>query len=241
MLVTTAAHAEGRGDIRVTKTIVDHGTNVIVGTSKTIKYPIAITVKDNSGVKGLTRVSTFNRSNGYGFGDWTGTSCVKKSATTSVCTATMTIKPEWIASSDDIDSNKVAGVWQVIATVKANDGDYWISDSIAQYKVKRASVLVTNASPEPVKRGAKLTVTGKLTRANWEDRKYHGYSGQPVTLQFKKAGSSSYTTVKSVKTNSTGNLSTTVTASAAGSWRWSFPGTTSTAMVVSTGDNVQLR
>lgn len=53
MLVTaTGAHAEGRGDIRVTKTVVDHGTNVIVGTSKTIRYPIVMTVKDNSGVKG---------------------------------------------------------------------------------------------------------------------------------------------------------------------------------------------
>ncbi|MFD6620223.1 hypothetical protein ACFWFB_33825, partial [Streptomyces albidoflavus] len=161
VLVTPAAHAEGTGDIRVIKTVVDHGTNVIVGTSKTINYPVQITIKDNSGVKGLSRVSTFNRYNGYGFADWTGTSCVKKSATTSVCTATMTIKPEWIASSDDIDSNKVAGVWQVNATVQAKDGNYWISDNIAQYKVKRASVLVTNAAPEPVKRGGNLTVTGR--------------------------------------------------------------------------------
>lgn len=239
-MVAPAAHAEGRGDIRVVKTVVDGGTNVIVGTSKVIKFPIAITVKDNSGVKGLTHVSTFNRSIGYDFADWTASKCVKQSATTSVCTATMTIDPRWIADSDDIDSNRVAGVWQVNATVKANDGDYWISDNIAQFKVKRAATLTTNASPEPVVKGARLTVKGQLSRANWEDRKYHGFSGQEAKLQFKKAGSSSYSTVKTVKTNSTGGLSTTVTATAAGSWRWYFPGTTTTMQVTSTGDSVSL-
>ncbi|MCX5009074.1 hypothetical protein OHB05_41890 [Streptomyces sp. NBC_00638] len=240
VMVAPAAHAEGRGDVRVVKTVVDGGTNVIVGTSKVVRFPIAITIKDDAGVKGLTDVSTFNRSNGYGFADWTGSTCVKQSATTSVCTATMTIDPGWIADSDDIDSNKVAGVWQVNATVKAQDGDYWISDNIAQYKVKRAATLTTDASPEPVVKGAKLTVKGKLSRANWEDRRYHGFSGQEVKLQFKKAGSSSYSTVKTVKTSSTGGLSTTVTANAAGSWRWYFPGTTTTMQVVSAGDNVSL-
>ncbi|MGW1023034.1 hypothetical protein ACWD4J_04820 [Streptomyces sp. NPDC002577] len=241
LLTATGAQAEGEGDIRVVGTVVDNGTNVIIGTSKTITYPIAITITDDSGVKGLTDLSVFNKSNGYGFGDWTGTSCVKKSSTKSVCTATITVDPAWIRDSDDIDSNKVAGVWQVNATVKANDGDYWISDHIAEYKVKRASKLTTNASPEPVAKGAKLTVTGKLSRANWEDLEYHGYSGQEVKLQFKKAGTSSYSTVKTVTTNSTGGLSTTVTASAAGTWRWYFPGTTTTARVISSGDSVSLK
>ncbi|MFI0515504.1 hypothetical protein ACH3Y9_38480 [Streptomyces sp. WSLK1-5] len=33
--------------------------------------------------------------------------------------------------------NRLAGVRVVAATVKANDGDYWIYDDIAQCKVKR--------------------------------------------------------------------------------------------------------
>ncbi|MFF8024150.1 hypothetical protein ACFZDJ_24185 [Streptomyces sp. NPDC007896] len=241
LLTATGAHAEGRGDVRVVKTVVNGGRNVTVGTSKTVTFPIAITVKDNSGVKGLTDVSTFNTSNGRGFVDWTGSSCVKKSSTTSVCTATMTVDPAWIPDTSDTDANTIAGVWQVDATVKANDGDYWISDRIAEYKVKRASKLTTDASPEPVAKGAKLTVTGKLSRANWEDLTYHGFTGQQVKLQFRKAGAAHYSTVKTVKSGTHGNLSTKVTATAAGSWRWYFPGTTTTARIVSAGDAVALK
>jgi hypothetical protein len=241
LLTATAAHAEGEGDIRVTRTVVNGGKNVIIGTSKVVEYPIAITVKDDSGVKGLTRVSTFSTGNGYGFGDWVDTTCRRTSSTTSVCTATMKIDPAWIADSDDIDSNKIAGIWQVNATVKANDGDYWISDRIAEFKVKRASKLTTDATPEPVAKGATLTITGKLSRANWEDLKYHGFTGQEVKLQYRPAGAAHYSTVKAVKTGDAGTLSTKVTVTSAGSWRWYFPGTTTTARVVSAGDAVALK
>jgi hypothetical protein len=49
LLTATGAHAEGEGDIRVTKAVVNHGKNVIVGTTKAVEYPIAITIKDDSG------------------------------------------------------------------------------------------------------------------------------------------------------------------------------------------------
>ncbi|MFF4910107.1 hypothetical protein ACFY2T_35220 [Streptomyces sp. NPDC001260] len=243
MLTTaTGAHAEGRGDVRVVKTVVNGGGNVIVGTSKTIHYPIDITVKDDSGVKGLTHVSTFNMANGWSFATWDGdSSCTKKSATTSVCRATMTIDPAWIADSDDMDSNKVAGVWQVNATVKAKDGDYWISDHIAEYKVKRAVQLPTVIAPEEVAKGATVTVTGKLSRANWEDLKYHGFTGQQVKLQFRPKGAAHYSTVKTVTTGDAGKLATKVTITSAGSWRWYFPGTTTTSRKVSAGEVLNLK
>ncbi|MFJ6893501.1 hypothetical protein [Streptomyces hokutonensis] len=242
LVTATGAHAEGRGDVRVVKTVVNGGGNVIVGTAKAIRYPVDITVKDNSGVKGLTHVSTFNRTRLYGFADWNDdSSCTKKSATTSVCRATLTIDPAWIADSDDIDSNKLAGVWQVNATVKANDGDYWISDDIAEYKVKRAAQLTTVIAPEKVAKNAKVTVTGKLSRANWEDRKYHGFPGQQVKLQFKKKGAAQYATVKTITTGNVGQLSTKVTVTSAGSWRWYFPGTTTTSLKASAGDILNLK
>ena len=241
LLTATGAHAEGKGDIRVTKTVVNGGKNVVLGTSKRVTYPIALTILYDSGVKGLSNVSVFNKTNGWGFGDWVGTRCEKKSSTTSVCTATMTVDPSWLPGSLPEDVNHTAGVWQVNATVRANDGDYWISDHIAEFKMKRASRLTTDASPEPVAKGAGLTVTGKLTRANWEDLKYHGFTGQAVKLQFKKAGTAHYSTVKTVQTGDAGKLSTKVTATAAGSWRWYFPGTTTTARIVSAGDAVTLR
>lgn len=243
LLTATGAQAEGRGDVRVTKTVVNGGQNVIVGTSKTIRYPVAITIRDNSGVKGLTHASTFYAysAEGGGFADWTGTTCKKTSSTTSVCTATMSITPAWIPGYSDTDSNKAAGVWQVNATVKANDGDYWISDNIARYKVKRAMALTAYIKPEKVAKGAQVTVTGKLTRANWETLKYNGFGGQPVQLQFKKKGAAQYTTVKTVKSGSAGKLGAKVTVHAAGSWRWYFPGLTTSARVASAGDAVTLK
>ncbi|MDX2702422.1 hypothetical protein PV350_06105 [Streptomyces sp. PA03-6a] len=245
VLTAPAAHAEGRGDIRVIKTVVDHGTNVIVGTKKAVEFPIVMTIRDNSGVKKVSRVGAFNTANAWGPADAFDTRCVKKSATTSVCTATLLIDPTSIRSSvvgdPDWNANQVAGVWRVDATVHANDRDYWISDDIARFKVKRASVLTTDAGPEPVAKGGKLTVKGKLTRASWQSLKYWGYAGQPVKLQFKKAGSTKWSTVKTATTSSNGSLSTKVTATAAGNWRWFFPGTTTTAQVTSAADAVALK
>ena len=71
--------------------------------------------------------------------------------------------------------------------------------------LQRYSKLTVNASPEPVKKGKTITVTGKLSRANWDDNKYHGYTDQPVKLQFRKKSTTTYTTVKTIKTNSTGD------------------------------------
>ncbi|MCX4679360.1 hypothetical protein OG413_29410 [Streptomyces sp. NBC_01433] len=240
MLGAPSAQAEGRGDIRITKTVVDNGTNVIVGVSKPVTFPIKMTVKDNSGVKRVDYVSTFSTHNRSGPVEWVGTTCVKKSKTTSDCTATMRVNPLEMPYISDEDPNRIAGEWQVNATVEANDKDYWISDRIALYHFKRAATLTTNAAPEPVTKGKKLTVKGKLSRASWKDLKYHGYSGQNVTLQFRKAGSASYKSVKTVKTSGSGNLSTTVTASAAGTWRWHFAGTGTTMKVTSAGDSVKI-
>ncbi|MFE5894989.1 hypothetical protein ACFQ6E_39585 [Streptomyces sp. NPDC056462] len=55
------------------------------------------------------------------------------------------------------------------------------------------------------------------------------------------ASSAHYNTVKTVTTGDTGQLSTQVTATSAGSWHWHFPGTTTTARVVSAGDAVTLK
>lgn len=90
-------------------------------------------------------------------------------------------------------------------------------------------------------KGKTLTVTGKLSRANWDTDVYAGYTVQPVKLQFRKAGTSTYTTVKTVNTSSTGDLRTTATASVDGYWRWNFAGTSTTPAVAATGDHVDVQ
>ncbi len=175
--------------------------------------------------------------------------CTPTSSTTANCSGTIDFYP---AESELINSD--AGSWKAGAMAIAFNGQdpdgetfditkvgYKDQGGLASTLVQRYSKLTVNASPEPVKKGKPITVTGKLSRANWEDNKYHGYTNQPVKLQFRKKGSNTYSTVKTIKTNSTGNLKTTVTASVDGYFRYSFAGTTTTPAVNAKGDFVDVR
>ncbi|MFF5565770.1 hypothetical protein ACFY6Y_14145 [Streptomyces sp. NPDC012829] len=74
-------------------------------------------------------------------------------------------------------------------------------------RLKRAAKVTTaDATPEPVTKGKKTTVTGKLTRANWSTKKHNAYSDRTVSLQFRATGTDSYKTVKKATTSSTGAL-----------------------------------
>ncbi|MYV38326.1 hypothetical protein GT030_05450, partial [Streptomyces sp. SID1328] len=98
-----------------------------------------------------------------------------------------------------------------------------------------------NASPEPVKKGKTITVTGALTRASWDYNKYYGYGAQSVKLQFVKKGSTTWSTLKTVTTDANGNLKTTVTASVDGAFRYVYAGVSTTAAVTSGGDAVDVQ
>ncbi|WP_328463303.1 hypothetical protein OHA21_37585 [Actinoplanes sp. NBC_00393] len=113
-----------------------------------------------------------------------------------------------------------------------------LPDTVTLYKVAKLTV---NASPEPVKKGGKLTVTGRLTRATTDAAtKFVGYGKQPVRLQFRKANGT-YQTVKTVWTDARGYLRTTTKAKASGYWRWSYAGSSAVASVSATGDKVALK
>ncbi|SCD37570.1 hypothetical protein GA0115243_1012120 [Streptomyces sp. ScaeMP-e83] len=102
-------------------------------------------------------------------------------------------------------------------------------------QVKRATRVTVNASPEPVRKGRTITVTGRVTHT------HQAYAGRTVSLQFKAAGSSSYRTVKKVKSTKTGALKTTVKATASGTWRWTYYGNTMSGAKSSPGDDVAVR
>ncbi|MFJ8278170.1 hypothetical protein ACIRA2_12885 [Streptomyces griseoviridis] len=137
--------------------------------------------------------------------------------------------------------NSEAGAWKVAAEVHFEGGGGDVDDKGLTVQVKRNSRLTVNASPEPVSKGRTITVTGKVTRANWETRKYASYPGRQVSLQFKAAGTASYTTVKKVYANNSGALRTTVKAAKTGTWRWAYYGNTTTGPSTSTGDNVVVK
>ncbi|WP_406094037.1 calcium-binding protein [Streptomyces sp. NBC_01013] len=228
-LAVPAAQADGHGgDTAITKVTVNGGKNVVVGTSLVKKFTVSVTAKDDSGIEGAD-ITLY----GPAFGMFTSTA----HCSGSTCTASFAVDPK----VDLPYSNDIAGTWYVDAWVDAKDGDYVWKEKAASFKFQRAASQTVNAAPEPVKKGKTITVTGKLARANWDDFKYHGYTNQPVKLQFLKKGGTAWTTVKTAKTSSIGTLKSTVTASVDGYWRYSFAGTASTPAVNSTGDFVDVQ
>ncbi|MFE6665732.1 calcium-binding protein [Streptomyces sp. NPDC057697] len=236
----TAAQAEdgGSGDITIDKVVINGGKPVVVGTTNVVSAKVSVTATDNSGIAKATYISASGPKPNYAQIWDDEITCVKASATTSTCTGTLTFDPQ--AAVGFVD-NKAAATWKLGALLSANDLDYIHRDAATTFKVQRYSKLTVNASPEPVKKGKTITVTGKLSRANWEDNEYHGYTNQSVKLQFRKKNSSTYTTVKTIKTNATGNLKTTVTASTDGYFRYSFAGTSTTPAVNAAGDFVDVQ
>ncbi|WP_330339242.1 hypothetical protein [Streptomyces sp. NBC_00557] len=167
--------------------------------------------------------------------------CTDVTSTTATCTGSIDIYP-----SDADPKSADAGTWNVAVEAVAFNGQdqqnpdmskvgYKDQSGLGTTLVQRYSKLTTTVSSTSVYKGKTFTVSGKLSRANWDDNLYHGYANQPVKLQFRKSGTTTYTTVKTVYTDSYGNLKTSATANYSGYWRYSFAGTTTTPAVSATG------
>ncbi|MEU6666505.1 hypothetical protein [Streptomyces sp. NPDC046727] len=259
-LAVPAAHATGDSGTPYTLDVsfsnVTLAKAIKVGTTSKVSASYTYTLTHGSAVDitasdfytdAFLYKGSYDDSTAELYGDNPAT-CTATSATTATCKGTVDIYP-----ADGDLKNAWAGSWDVAAEAVAFNGQdqsnpadmskvgYKDQSGLGSTLVQRASQLTVNAGPEPVGKGKTLTVTGKLTRANWEDNLYHGYSGQPVKLQFRKAGTTTYTTVKTVYTDSSGNLKTTTTANYDGYWRFSFAGTSTTPAVSATGDYVDVQ
>jgi hypothetical protein len=223
----------------VSNVTVNGGQDVVLGTTNLKTFTVSLTASHASGIQDayidLWHGSDLDHVDGYLPPNEDAATCTASSDTTSTCKLTITVDPQ-----SDL-YNALAGSWHVTAAALAGDGSIYENDYYAKRSVKRYSKLTTNASPEPVAKGKTITVTGALTRANWDTFKYAGYTNQPVKLQFKKKGSTTYSTVKTVTSSSTGGLKTTVTAASDGYWRYSFAGTSTTPAVTSTSDFVDVQ
>ncbi|MGV9556727.1 hypothetical protein [Streptomyces sp. NPDC003522] len=225
---------------------VNAGKPVVVGPTAQVTVTATYTVTKPASLRALGTAPVLYRGATLDLyaddvigGDDAGV-CTTVSSTVLKCTAKIQFRPK--ATGEDIDLvNGQAGSWK-LGALAANDsgGLTWRGD-LGTAKVLRASKLTADATPEPVKKGKTLTVTGKLSRANWDSNTYAGYSGQSVKLQFRKKGSTTYTTVKTIKTSSTGVLKTTVKATADGYYRYSFAGTSTTPAATATADFVDVR
>ncbi|MGW2098335.1 hypothetical protein ACWCPX_11635 [Streptomyces olivaceoviridis] len=254
-----AAHATGDSGTPYTLNVsfsnVTIAKAIKVGTTNEVSATYSYTLTHGSDVNIAAKdfysdaflyKGSYDTSTAELYGDDPAT-CTPVTTTTATCKGTVDIYP----ADGDLKS-AWAGSWGVAAEAVAFNGQdqnnpdlskvgYKDKSGLGSTLVQRYSKLTANAGPEPVAKGKTLTVTGKLTRANWDDHLYHGYTSQPVKLQFLKAGTSTWTTVKTVYTDSSGNLKTTTTANYDGYWRYSFAGTSTTPAVNAASDYVDVQ
>ncbi|KAB2973377.1 hypothetical protein F8R89_15915 [Streptomyces sp. SS1-1] len=244
-------------DLSFSNVKVNNGKPIVVGTTNTVTVPVTYKVTHAADLDlnapevfldvEIYRGSSYADATNVLLGDdWPV--CTPTTSTTATCKGTLDIYPQYELSLADATSWKAGGYAYDFndQDPKADDIDwdqvgFTMQSGLASTRLQRYSKLTVNATPEPVKKGKTITVTGKLSRANWDDGKYHGYTNQPVKLQFRKKNSSTYTTVKTIKSNSTGALKTTVKATVDGYFRYSFAGTTTTPAVNAAGDFVDVR
>ncbi|MFD9910410.1 calcium-binding protein [Streptomyces sp. NPDC059063] len=240
--VPAAQADDAAGETQITDVTVNGGKDIVVGTSVKKKVTIELTATNPTGISKakamLWHGTDFSRTGIDGsmvpstpYGD-----CTAADETTSTCTFTVYADP-----ADTVYRNALAGKWKVWAAAYDKDEVRTVEEAYKTVNVQRAAKLTVNASPEPVKKGKAITVAGALTRANWDTHKYAGYTRQPVKLEFKKKGASAWSTVKTVTSDGKGNLRTTVKASADGTFRYVFAGTSTTPAVTSAGDAIDVR
>ncbi|MGW7379055.1 calcium-binding protein [Streptomyces sp. NPDC054794] len=240
LAVSPADADSGSGDTQVLKVVVNNGKAVVLGATGTKTFTLSITASDNSGIKdafGWVYHGSFDNPDGHaGPGSDTPMSCSPdpRSESTSICTTDITVGPL------TPHTNATAGTWHVWTSVDANDFDYVNKDSAGTFLMKRAAKLTADASPEPVAKGKVITVKGALTRANWDNGTNGGYVGKPAQLQFRKAGTTTYTTVTTVTSGVGGALKATAKATVDGYWRWSFAGSSTTGSATSPADFVDV-
>ncbi|MEY2242969.1 hypothetical protein AB8A21_08485 [Streptomyces sp. BF23-18] len=249
-------------DLSFSGAVINNGKAITVGTTAIVNVPVTYTLVRPAGlvIDGenstagilLYRGSSLARQENELGPDEAPTCTTTATTATTVtqsCKEVIAVDPqEYLYEAADAGTWKVAGFYGNLT--EDNDDsdnhigmqfgyDMWGVPGTAQ--VKRAARLTVNATPEPVKKGATLTVKGALTRADWATGKYAGYKGQPAALQFKAKGATAYKTVKTVTSGTAGALSTTVKASADGTYRYTFAGTATTGTATAAGDYVDVK
>lgn len=228
------------GATKVSNVVVNSGKPVVLTSSGAGEFTATFTATDPAGIAGGDVYLWHGPTRGYLPRGSSGTTdrvlvsgwaaeCTETSATTATCQATFRADPRL-----SLGRNDLAGGWHVAVRAHSKDGRSFTDRRAAgTFSMLRHSKLTATAAPTSVVKGRTFAVKGVLTQANWERTSYSGYPGQAVTLQFKKAGASTYAAVKTVTVDQLGEVTVKVTASTSGSWRYVFAGTSTTAAVTS--------
>lgn len=260
-LIAPAASAADTPELVFSGVTVNGGKAIVVGTTAAVKVPVTYTLARPAGltidyktdIAGVllyrgTLKSLDNEVEPESAPTCTTTATTDTTVTAS-CKETLTLDPQdSLYEAADATTWQAAGFYsQIDQDDDGSDGhihfgysfDVW--GPLGGVPVKRAAKLTADASPEPVKKGKAITVTGTLSRADWARSKYTGYASQKATLQFRAKGATTYSTVKTVTSGTAGALRTTTTASKDGYYRYVFAGTATTGAATAAGDYVDVR
>lgn len=160
--------------------------------------------------------------------------------------------PGVITGTAYFNNDTPVGVWwaeKLSLSIQWDDSDYvsYVDNYVAYFNVKRVTKLTLNASPEPVKKGNAITVTGSLKRidggvvGNFYDSTFVPYASKDVRLYFDPSGSDPVVFGGTVKTNSKGVYSKKFTAKRDGTWYATFAGTSGNASSASARDYVDVK
>jgi hypothetical protein len=228
---------------------INGGKSVVVGSGTAKTFTVSLTASHPTGIQDVYIDLWHGTDPETALDGWLppndDLSCAEVSTTTVNCKMTITARPGLNDSEGigDLYANALAGTWHVgVGALAGDNSEYW-NDFYKTHRVQRNAVLSINASPEPIAKGKTLSIKGTFTRADWETGTYSKYTNQYMQLQFKKAGSTAYSKVKTAKSNSYGAISTSNTAVYDGTWRFYFSGasTTTSPLTVSPGDYVDVR
>jgi hypothetical protein len=240
---------------------VNNGKTIVVGTSNevtvpvtyTLTRPVDLTIDYENNAAGIMlyrgSLSDIDNEIESDASPTCTTTATTDTTITESCSDTLSVDPSYdLFEAADATTWKVGGFYgQVASDLDDSDDKISFEYGFAAWgnkgtaKIQRAAKVTVNASPEPVKKGRTITVSGKLTRANWTTGSYTGYVSQTATLQFRAKGSDTYTTVKTVTSGTGGSLKTTVKATKDGYFRYTFAGTSTTAAAKAAGDYIDVQ
>ncbi|MEV7420292.1 hypothetical protein [Streptomyces sp. NPDC089919] len=225
------------GATAVTGVSVNGGSSLVPNLTGLRTYSVAFTATDPSGI---SAAGLYLYHGGYDKPDGIipipPADCAKHggSSTTYDCTADFNL-----SGRGHLGLTKLAGTWSVAGWALAGDHKSLYSGPVTGTAlIKRSSSMTADATPEPVTAGGTLTVTGTLTGSAWEYGAATALTGRTVQLQFRKAGTTAWTTVGTGTTDAAGKAVVTHTATATGAWRFTYPGSTGTAPCTSPTDTV---
>ncbi|MFE5815375.1 hypothetical protein [Streptomyces sp. NPDC056479] len=219
---------------------VNHDRDYTVGVEAAKKrvFSVSATVSDPSGVQSVSYELWHGADRANADGVLVGSShCVKINETTSVCEALVTADP-----NTNLRSNALAGVWTITPVATDGAGNVTRGDGAYLARIKRQTYMSqTVATPQQVTKGKNLTVKARMTVASWETRKNVPLIGHQVLLQYRKGTTGAFVTLKKIKTDRNGWATTTVKATADGTYRYDFAGTSLTVGTTGSADFVDVK